>query len=43
MRERETASRGGAEGEGQRIPRRLCADSRGPNAGLKLTNGEITI
>ena len=36
-RERESTSRGGAE----RIPSRLCADSREPEAGLELTNTEI--
>ena len=33
--------RGGAQGEGQRIPSRLRAVSTEPDAGLKLTNHEI--
>lgn len=41
-RERERASRGGAEREtGDRIPSRFCAASTEPNAGLELTNNEI--
>ena len=46
MRERERErdsmhmSRGGAE-RGQRVPSRLCTDSKEPSAGLELTNSEI--
>ena len=42
-RKRESASGGGAvrEGERERIPSRLRADSAEPDAGLSLTNREI--
>ena len=43
-RERErgtSASGGGAERGGQRIPSRLCADSSEPDVGLELRNREI--
>ena len=40
-REREHASGEGAEREGQRIQSRVCADSREPDVGLELMNGEI--
>ena len=35
--ERESVSRGGAEGEGERIPSRLSAITTGPDVGLELT------
>ena len=35
-----SASGGGAEREGKRIPGRLCTGSSGPNARLELTNHE---
>ena len=41
LRERERASKGGAEREGDRIPSRLHAVSAEPNMGLKPTNCEI--
>ena len=34
-------SGGGAERERERLPRRLCAVSTEPDAGLNLTNHEI--
>ena len=40
-RERERASRGGTEREGERIPSRLRTVIAEPNAGLKPTNREI--
>ena len=39
--ERERASPGGAEREGDRIPSRLCAVSAEPDGGLRLTSREI--
>ena len=41
--ERKRASWGGAERERETIPSRLWAVSTEPNAGLRLTNLEITI
>ena len=41
-RERERESRKGAEREGESILIRLCTVSTEPDAGLKLTNREIT-
>ena len=38
---RESTNRGGAEREGDRIRRGLCADSRELDAGLELKNHEI--
>ena len=40
-RDRERVSRGGAEGEGDRIPNRFCIVSAEPYVGLGLTNHEI--
>ena len=41
MRESESMSRGGAEGEGERISNRLCAVSMEPDARLYHRNHEI--